>query len=154
MTRAMAVLATLLLWGCSGGLAGPREPVDEALPRLTRTEMATDNDGGNRPVVLVENGRLPELEERLNLVPAGSMTLFVVNRVEGAGVEQDGLDLSAQSVALWLRGRGSQRHLRPEYTIGPVNSGVQEDWQVDLPPGDYVLSVTSGGAGEAILLAR
>ena len=154
MTRAITLALALLLAGCPAALDGPRKPVDEPLPKLGRAEMSTDDDGGNRPVIRVEGGRLVELERSLNLVPTGPVTFFVVNRVEGAGVEQDGLDLSDGSVALWLRGRGSQRHVRPEFTIGPINAGVQEDWPVDLPPGDYLLSVTSGGDGEAILLAR
>ncbi len=149
----LLVLA-LVLAGCTGGLEGPRQPVDEPLPRLSRDEMPVDPDGGTRPMILVVEGQLPELEGRLNLVEAGPITFFVANRVEGAGVEEDGLDLSQQSVALWLRGRGSRQHLLPQATIGPVNAGVQEDWTVELPPGDYLLSVTSGGEGEAILLAR
>jgi hypothetical protein len=154
MKRAIVVVLVLLLAGCGEGFEGPRQAVDDPLPRLQRSEMATDDDGGNRPVIRIEGGELVELDRSLNLVPAGPVTFFVVNRVEGAGVEQDGLDLSERSVALWLRGRGGQRHLKPEFTIGPVNAGVQEDWQVDLPAGDYLLSVTSGGHGEAILLAR
>lgn len=154
MTRACCLLLVLLLFGCSGGLEGPRQSVDEPLPNRPRAELATDDDGGQRPVIAVEGGRLVDLEGRLNLVPAGRVTFFVVNRVEGAGVEEDGLDLSEAAVALWLRGRGSRRHLLPEATIGPVNAGVQEDWTVDLAPGDYLLSVTSGGTSEAVLLAR
>lgn len=154
MIRATRLLLVLLLAGCGGGLEGPRQPVDDPLPKLPRTEVATDHDSGDRPVIRLEGGRLVNLEDKLNLVPAGPVTFLVINRVEGAGVEEDGMDLSQRSVALWLRGRGSQRHLRPEFTIGPINAGVQEDWPVDLPPGDYVLGVTSGGSGEVILLAR
>jgi hypothetical protein len=75
---------------------------------------------------------------------------LVRNRVDGARVDVDGLDLSTQAIALWLRGRGRLRHLRPEHTIGLVNSGAQEDWHVDLPPGEYVLTVTSGGTPDAL----
>jgi hypothetical protein len=75
-------------------------------------------------------------------------------RVEGARSDVDGLDLSQLAIALWLRGRGDARHRLPQHSIGPVNSGVQEDWAVDLPPGDYLLSVTLGGASEAVLRVR
>ena len=38
--------------------------------------------------------------------------------------------------------------------IGPVNAGVQEDWTVELAPGEYVLALTLGGDSEVLLSVR
>ena len=146
---ALFALLALGLAGC--GLTG-RQPIDEPLPNLPRRDLPPGDD--DKPTIRIENGELGPMEASLTLLPAGASTLLVVNVVEGAEVAEDGMDLTRQAVALWLRGRGSQRHLRPEFTIGPLNAGVQEDWYVDLPPGDYLLTVTSGGESEAIILVR
>ncbi len=131
--------------------SGPVDPVDDPLPQLPRADLETDEDG--RYVIRVQ--RLSEgLTERINILPSGSVTVLVINDVDEATVEQEGLDLTQGAVSLWLRGRGTQRHVLPQATIGPVNAGVMEDWNLDLPAGDYVLQVTAGGQGEAIVLAR
>jgi hypothetical protein len=141
-------LLAVLLVSCSPTPMGPADPMDEPLPDLPRVELPRDDE--DRPTIVIENGVLRDLPERLNLLVPGPTTLLVRNRVDGARVDVDGLDLSTQAIALWLRGRGRLRHLRPEHTIGLVNSGAQEDWHVDLPPGEYVLTVTSGGTPDAL----
>jgi len=149
--RALLLGLLLAAWtpACTPAPMGAPAPIDDPLPRGRGVELPQDEEG--RPTIVVENGALVDLPDQISVLPAGATTLLVRNVVEGAGVEVDGLDLSTRAIALWLRGRGSLRHLRPEHTIGPVNAGVQEDWNVDLPPGEYVLTVTSGGTGEAIL---
>ncbi|MCP4871193.1 MAG: hypothetical protein GY898_20990 [Proteobacteria bacterium] len=148
--RTALLLALALLAGCAAPAPmGTPDPIDDPLPNLDRVQLPQDEEG--RPMIVVENGVLRDLPNQISVLPPGSSTLLVRNVVEGAGVEVEGLDLSTQAIALWMRGRGSLRHLRPEHTIGPVNAGVQEDWNVDLPPGEYALTVTSGGTGDAII---
>lgn len=151
MRTALLLLAMSAALGCGApGAMGTPAPIDEPLPAGARVELPLDEEG--RPMMVVENGVLQDLPDQVSRLPSGPSTLLVRNVVQGAGVEIEGLDLSTQAIALWMRGRGRLRHLLPEHTIGPVNAGVQEDWNVDLPPGEYVLTVTSGGTGEAIIL--
>lgn len=149
--RGLLLFGALLLAGCGGGGLSS-EPIDEPLPELPEVAIAADEDG--KPMIFVRDGRLSDLEGKLNLLPSGPTVLFVRNEVEGADALQEGVDVSQRAMALWLRGRGSLRHLRPEYTLGPVNAGVQEDWHVDLSPGEYLLTVTKGGDGEVFVVVR
>ncbi len=144
-------LALAPLTACGGG-AISKSPIDEPLPDLPEAPIALDEDG--KPRVIVRGGGFPDLEGRINVLPSGPTVLFVRNDVDGADALQEGVDVSEQAMALWLRGRGRLRHLRPEFTLGPVNAGVQEDWHVDLPPGEYLLSVTKGGDGEVLVVVR
>ena len=113
-----------------------------------------EDEGAGRWRLEVTAGKLVGLEGKLSELPSGRQIFNVVNKVEGARVDVDGMDLAEQAIAVWLRGTGSSRHFLPEYSIGPVNSGVQEDWEVELLPGEYTLSVTMGGASEAYLSVR
>jgi len=127
------------------------DPVDDPLPQLPRADLETDEEG--RYVIRVQ--RLSEgLAERLNILPTGAVTVLVINDIDEATVDQEGLDLTQGAVSLWLNGRGTQRPVLPQATIGPVNAGVMEDWNLDLSAGDYVLEVTAGAQGQAIVLAR
>ena len=155
--RLVSALPWLLLWsllsaGC-GSLGGERSLVDPPIDSLEHRKAPRD-DGIKRWVLRVSDGRLVELEGKVNELPAGRLIFNVINRVEGARTDVDGLDLSEQAIALWIRGRGSRRHFLPEYAIGPVNAGVQEDWTVELAPGEYVLAVTLGGDSEVLLSVR
>lgn len=155
MTRALPfllALCSLCLGGCPGQTSST-PPIVPALDTLPKQAFPMD-EAADRWHLEVVDGRLPGLAGKRSELPAGSLTFNVVNRVEGARADIPGLDLSEQAIALWLRGRGPARHLLPQHSIGPVNAGVQEDWQVELPPGDYLLSVTMGGDAEATLSVR
>jgi hypothetical protein len=149
---AMVWLAVLLA-GCGGLSSGGDDPIVSSLAGLSRQEFPLDSEP-NRYRLEVTDGTLTSLEGRVTRLAAGSTRFNVVNRVEGARVDVPGMDLSHDAIALWLRGRGAAVHLLPQHSIGPVNSGVQEDWLVELPPGDYVLSLTMGGVSEGVLLVR
>jgi hypothetical protein len=148
----LGLLGLLLGLGCGAGTGGP-DPIASSLSGLPEQDFPMDAEPQRRRIEVAE-GRLVGLEGRVSRLRAGPVTFNVVNRVEGARSDVDGLDLSQLAIALWLRGRGDARHRLPQHSIGPVNSGVQEDWAVDLPPGDYLLSVTLGGASEAVLRVR
>jgi len=147
------VWAALVLAGCGGLPALGDDPIAPSLAGLSTQEFPLDSEPG-RYRLEITDGKITGLEGRVTRLAAGPIRFNVVNRVEGARTDVEGLDLSQHAIALWLRGRGAAVHLLPHHSIGPVNSGVQEDWLVELPPGDYVLSVTMGGVSEAVLLVR
>lgn len=136
------LLPLLLLLGCAPPAVDrtTRELIDEPLPELPILRDLPDHEG--RAVLRVVNGHLIDLEGQLVRLRPGPQEFLVVNEVEGASVEDHGRDLRHGAIALWLRGRGSSLHRLPQASRGPVNAGVQEDWTVDLPPGDYLLSET------------
>lgn len=158
MNAPVAPLSLLLLWvtvaaaGC-GALSSSPEPIAPSLRGLPSQDFPVDAEPG-RYRIEVTGGELKSLEGRATNLQSGETRFNVVNRVPGARTDQPGLDLSEHAIALWLRGRGDARHRLPQYSIGPVNAGVQEDWVVDLPTGDYLLSVTMGGASEGTLIVR
>ncbi len=143
----------VLLVGCGGLPVGGDDPIAPSLAGLSEQEFPLDSEP-DRYRLEITDGKLTSLEGRATRLAAGPTRFNVVNRVEGARADVEGLDLSQHAIALWLRGRGAAVHLLPHHSIGPVNAGVQEDWLVELPPGDYVLSVTMGGVSEAVLLVR
>jgi hypothetical protein len=142
----------LLVAGC-GLDSGVQDPIVPSLSTLEEQVFPSEEEPG-RYRLEVAGGSLVALEQRASRLPAGEITFNVVNQVEGARSDVDGLDLATGAVALWLRGRGATRHRLPQFSVGPVNSGVQEDWSVVLPAGDYLLSVTMGGDAEAVILVR
>jgi len=158
MSVPVAPLSALLLWvavaaaGC-GDLSPSPETIAPSLAGLSPQDFPVDVEPG-RYRIEVTGGELKGLEGRATRLQSGETRFNVVNRVPGARTDKPGLDLSERAIALWLRGRGDARHRLPQYSIGPVNAGVQEDWVVDLPPGDYLLSVTMGGVSEATLVVR
>ena len=158
MSVRVAPLSALLLWvavaaaGC-GDLSPSPEPTAPSLGGLSSQDFPADVEPG-RYRIEVTGGELKGLEGRATRLKSGETRFNVVNRVPGARTDKPGLDLSERAIALWLRGLGDARHRLPQYSIGPVNAGVQEDWFVDLPPGDYLLSVTMGGMSEATLIVR
>jgi len=147
------VWASVLLVGCGGLPVGGGDLIAPSVAGLGEQEFPADSEP-DRYRLEIKDGRLASLEGHVTRLAAGPTRFNVVNRVEGARADVEGLDLSQHAIALWLRGRGAAVHLLPHHSIGPVNAGVQEDWLVDLPPGDYVLSVTMGGVSEAVLLVR
>jgi hypothetical protein len=142
----------LLLVGCGLG-PGAQDPIVPSLGHLEEQVFPSEEEPG-RYRLEVSQGSLVDLEQRASRLPAGEVTFNVVNQVAGARSDVDGLDLANGAIALWLRGRGESRHWLPQFSVGPVNSGVQEDWSVLLPAGDYVLSVTLGGQSDAVVLVR
>jgi len=152
-----AVLTLVLLAGALGSGCGVSpaadDPIVSSLVGMSQQDFPPDEEPQLRRIE-VAGGHLVSLEGRASRLPSGRTRFNVVNRVDGARADVDGLDLSQQAIALWLRGRGDSRHRLPQHSIGPVNSGVQEDWVVDLPAGDYLLSLTMGGESEAVLIVR
>jgi len=146
------VCCGLLVSGCGMG-TGAQDPIVSGLGNLEEQVFPSEEEPG-RYRLEVSGGSLVGLEQRASRLPAGEVTFNVVNQVAGARSDIDGLDLANGAVALWLRGRGESRHWLPQFSVGPVNSGVQEDWSVLLPAGDYVLSVTLGGNSDAVILVR
>jgi len=150
--RLVTSLALLCVVGC-GGAGRDSDPIVSSIEGSVEQEFPQDEEPG-RFRIEVSSGHLPQLEEKASRLPAGPSVFNVVNKVDGARADVEGLDLSERAVALWIRGRGPARHRLPQFSIGPVNSGVQEDWPVELPPGDYLLSLTMGGNSEAIVVVR
>lgn len=131
-------IAGFLLAGCSTSVApwASVQPVDGGLPDLPLLENPRTHD--DKFEVRVLGRTLPHLAGHITQVDAGPRTLLVVYTEAS---ESEG---AAQPIALWLRGRGSSRHRLPQFSSGLVNPGNRQDWDVDLPPGDYLLSVTLG----------
>ena len=152
-----ALLALCLLTGCSQPLPAwsGRKSIDPPLPALSRLEHPREEDG--KVEVRVMRGHMPHLENHITELKPGPRTLLVVT-----GEARAGEDSSAEAfgpIALWLRGRGSQRALLPQFTSGRVNPGTRQDWEVNLEPGHYLLSITYGmdttaDAPEAIIVVR
>ena len=151
------LVALSLLLGCAQTLPswGGRNSIDPPLPNLPALEHPREEDG--KVEVRVINGRMPHLEGHITRLEPGPRTLLVVtgeDRARGES-ESDG----AGPVALWLRGRGSQRALLPQFTSGRVNPGTRQDWSVDLKAGHYLLSITYGTdrdvtRPEAVIIVR
>ncbi len=147
-------LLLILLLGCTQPVVdrSTRQMVDEPLPQLEILRELPEHEG--RTVLRVVNGHLVDLEGQIVRLRPGVQEFLVVNEVEGASVEEHGQDLRRGAVALWLRGRGSSQNRLPQAARGPVNAGVQEDWTVDLPPGDYLLSETLLNESTVLLSVR
>jgi hypothetical protein len=146
--------AAVLLVGCGapGVDLATRQPVDPPLPSLPIQGDVPRQEG--RWVIRIVEGHLVDLEDRIALLPAGEHSFLVTNDVEGATVDEHGRDLRSDAVALWIRGRGSAVHRLPQAARGPINGGVQEDWDVVLEPGVYVIGETIGKASEGYLVVR
>ena len=147
MKLELGALLLVLLLVLAGGC------VSDAPPRLDGSSGATSaplpwDESNQRPGLEVVGGRFGGPAETALELPAGPSTVMIRNRVEGADVGHDGQDLSIHAVGLWLHGLGHRRPLLPQFQLGPVNAGVQEDWELDLKPGLYVLRLTQGGTGE------
>jgi hypothetical protein len=144
----------MLMTACGSPLEaepGEHRATTAPLPELP-TRDALREDG--KVVIRVVNRRLVDFEGHLTRIPSGPQTLKLYNDVPGADVSVHGLDLRHEATALWLRGRGAARHWLPQWTTGQVNGGVGEDFEVDLPPGDYVLTETMDGVSEVVWLVR
>ncbi len=149
--RCVAILFALLC-ACEAPTVdlSDRQPVDPPLPDLPIQDDVPRHEG--RWVIRVVNGHLPDLEDQVALLPAGEHRFMATNEVEGATVDEHGLDLRDGAVTLWIRGHGSALHRLPQAVRGPINSGVQEDWKVALEPGVYVISETMHKQSQGYLL--
>jgi len=142
------LVALSLLLGCAQTLPGwgGRNSIDPPLPNLPALEHPREEDG--KVEVRVINGRMPHLEGHITRLEPGPRTLLVVTGEDRAkGESEPG---GAGPVALWLRGRGAQRALLPQFTSGRVNPGTRQDWSVDLKAGHYLLSITYGADLDAL----
>jgi len=153
----LAVLSVCLLASCSQPLPNwtGRNTIDPPLPKLPVLEHPREEDG--KIEIRVIKGHMPHLEDHITELESGPRTLLVVTGEDRAeGQSEPG---SSGPIALWLRGRGGQQALLPQFTSGRVNPGTRQDWEVDLSPGHYLLSITYGTdtaakASEAILVVR
>jgi hypothetical protein len=149
-----ALLGTLIAAGCSQTLPnwGGRQAIDPELPSLPILEHPREQDG--KVVVKVKGMLLPQLDGHITELSPGPRTLLVITGDAPASErEKEG----GGAIALWLRGRGSQQARLPQYTSGRVNPATSQDWQVDLIPGQYLLSVsypTDPGSTEAVVVVR
>ncbi len=154
--KAAVLIGALLL--ASAGCDAPtvdlatRKPIDLPLPPLPIQDDVPRREG--QWVLRVIDGHLADLEGQVALLPAGEHTFMVTNEADGATVDDHGHDLRDEAVALWIRGRGSSVHRLPQAVRGPINGGVQEDWDVVLEPGVYVISETVGKQSEGYLVVR
>ena len=147
-------LCILLSAGCNQPLPswGGRETIDPDLPELPLLEHPREQD--DKVLIRVKEGTLPHLEDHITELSPGPRTLLVVtsNEPPAASNEEGG-----GAIALWLRGRNSQRARLPQFTSGRVNPGTSQDWQVDLKPGEYLLSISYPAdlsESEAVLVIR
>ena len=148
------LLGALIGAGCSQTLPnwGSRQDIDPELPNLPLLEHPREQDG--KVVVKVKGSDLPQLEGHITELSPGPRTLLVVTGdVPATARDEEG----GGAIALWLRGRGSQQARLPQYTSGRVNPATSQDWQVDLKPGQYLLSVSYPAkreSNEAIVVVR
>ena len=149
-----ALLISLTAVGCSQTLPSwsGRQSIDPALPDLPLLEHPREQDG--KVVIKVKGVSLPQMEGHITELSPGPRTLLVITG-DGGALTQD--QEGGGAIALWLRGRGSQRARLPQYTSGRVNPATSQDWQVDLKPGQYLLSVsfpTDQDGDEAVVVVR
>ncbi len=101
-----------------------------------------------KPVLIVRAGRLEGLEGQVVELPAGPTTFAVQHHGEPIpSPPPEGTEVSETAITLWLRGHGQARAWLPQSTTGLVNPEVTQDWAVDLPAGDYSLSLSLNGKG-------
>ncbi len=149
-----ALLGTLIAAGCSQALPnwGSRQSIDPELPNLPMLEHPREQDG--KVVIKVKGVTLPQLEGHITELSPGPRTLLVIT---GDAPASDRDQEGGGAIALWLRGRGSQQARLPQFTSGRVNPATSQDWQVDLMPGQYLLSVSYPAdlsSTEAVVIVR
>ena len=151
------LVAGCMLTGCGQALpnwAG-RKAIDPPLAKLPRLEHPREVDG--KVEIRVIRGHRPHLEDHITELKPGPRTLLVVTGEDrGDGESEPG---GSGPIALWLRGRGSQQAVLPQFTSGRVNPGTRQDWQVDLQAGEYLLSISYGleadeAGKQAIIVVR
>lgn len=157
-----SILAMGLVSGCSppGTGASNSVPVSGSGP----LKIFPPDLDPERYSIVVRDGRFAEIEGAWLTLPQGEVVFNVQNRgtppADAAtptpylSAEQRAQSTDAVKLGLWLRGAGDARHLLPSFSTGPMYPEVQEDWRVELPPGDYELSITMGGRGSALLRVR
>jgi len=153
----LALVVGYMLAGCGQPLpnwAG-RKAIDPPLAKLPKLEHPREVDG--KVEIRVIRGHMPHLEDHITELKPGPRTLLVVTGEDrGNGESEPG---GSGPIALWLRGRGSQQAVLPQFTSGRVNPGTRQDWQVDLQAGEYLLSISYGleadeDGKQAILVVR
>ena len=147
-------IATLLVVSCSQPLSiwGGRDGIDADLPALPLLEHPREQDG--KIIIRVNDGTLPHLQDHITELSPGPRTLLIVTSDQSSAARAAE---GGGAIALWLRGRGSQRARLPQFTSGRVNPATSQDWSVDLAPGQYVLSISypaSDSPAEAVLTVR
>ena len=152
--RIETFLLIVIIAGCSHPLPnwGGREAIDPDLPRLPILEHPREQDG--KVLIRVKNGSLPLLEDHITELSPGPRTLLVVTSNEP---QETSNEEAGGAIALWLRGRNSQRARLPQFTSGRVYPGTSQDWEVDLKPGEYLLSISYPAelsTSEAVLVIR
>lgn len=149
-----ALLLALLLTGCGATPLGSSFGQATVLPPLPDWPRVAFPRQDDRPLVRVVGGRLADFHHAVADLPAGAHHLMVHNDVPGASVEEHGLDLTQEAASLWVHGRGPARDWLPQFAMGPINGGINDDWPVELPPGDYEIEQTLGGGSVGIWRVR
>lgn len=112
----------------------PRRPID---PPSAEPVVVPPLDEAGRIIVRVQDGRLVDLPARRIEVESGPRELLfhhLAHPTLGGG----------PSAALWLRGRGAAVEWSPQYASPSLKPDSFEVWPVNLPAGQYTLSVTQG----------
>ena len=135
---ASAALVALLLSACSSSIPSfsQRDSIDPPLPDYPLLQHPREEDG--KVVIRIKDRSLPHLDKHITRLPAGPRTLLVITDAIETAADQPGQG----AIALWLRGRGSQRAHLPQFSSGRVNPSTRQDWDVELPPGDYLLGIS------------
>ncbi len=158
--------ASVLVLGLVGGCApeGTSASKSDPGPGLGVLKAFPPDLDPERYSIVVRDGRFEEIQGAWLTLPQGEVVFNVQHRgtppADAAtptpylSAEQKAQSTDAVKLGLWLRGAGDARHLLPSFSTGPMYPEVQEDWRVQLPPGDYELSITMGGRGSALLRVR
>ena len=163
---ALAIGLSALAIGLVGGCAPAGTSASNSSPRtgLGPLKVFPPDLDPERYSIVVREGRFEEIEGAWLALPQGEVVFNVQHRgtppADAAtptpylSAEQRAQSPAEVKLGLWIRGAGDARHLLPSFSTGPMYPEVQEDWRVELPPGDYELSITMGGRGSALLQVR